>query len=288
MGKKALLFVVLFIYFLFSPSPAFAATFTFIGAPSSISDTESFSVNVILSVSGSAGKSYYIRSAFSHPDSPSSYFGYTKNNAGTWYNGTPTIDYTQFYKVVMDNSGQWTGSIETKTDSTSTAFKGTGAYNFKLARYTETGSGPTWCESEATGCTIVSISIAAPTSTPTPTPTPTNTPTPTKTPTPTPTTKPTATTKPATPTSTPIKSASSIPTKSIVEENTKREDKTPTSILGETTAVSLSPSPTIIETKEASSLFDFPKLTIVAGVIFVAASGILTFRSYRKSKRELL
>lgn len=122
-------------------------------------------------------------------------------------------------------------------------------------------------------------SPASPTSTPTIVPTSTHTPTPTKTPIPTPTSKPTATPKlviTATSASTPVPTVkpSFFPTPEI-------EDSAPTSILGEMITASPSASPTISETKKAS-FFDLPKLIMGAGVVFVAASGILAFRRFHE------
>ena len=102
--------------FLGIPKTIFAATFTFSGTPESISDDQSFSVNVNLSISGSSGNNYYLRGDFSHADTPTSYFGYTRNNLEEWYNAEPTLDHTQLYKVTMQSDGTWVGSIEIKPD----------------------------------------------------------------------------------------------------------------------------------------------------------------------------
>lgn len=314
--KYLLLVGVITFLFGFS-SPVSAATFTFSGTPSSITGEESFSVSVVLSVSSSAGNNYYIRIAFSHPDSPSSYFGYTKNNAGNWYNGTPSpIDKTQFYKVTMDENNQWTGTIEAKPDIESSAYKGSGTYNFKLGRYTESGS-LTWCNNESTGCAVASVSIVT-TATPTPTPAPTNTPVPTATPIQSgPTTAPTAT---KTPTSTLIKTPT--PTLKSVSggessstSTTKPPTTSPTTLAFSSQAaggsgnintavsptVNLSPTPTKSEsTKKPTptpiksgqtavlgvAQSNLSKILIGLGVIFLAACGIIAFRSFRTGKKD--
>ncbi len=125
--------------------------FTIGNVPAKVDENGNFTVNVNLSVSGQAGSSYYLRAAFSHPTTPTSYFGYTKNNAGNWYNGTPSpLDHTQFYRVTLDSNASWIGTIEIKPDPLSSNYKGTGSYNFKVGRYTATGSGPTWSDNSTT------------------------------------------------------------------------------------------------------------------------------------------
>lgn len=283
-----ILSLILFLFFFFFPQTTLAAAFTFEGAPPSISDNQSFTINVTLSINNSAGKSYYIRAAFSHPDSSTSYFGYTKNNTGDWYNGEPKIDKTQFYKVIMDEGDQKTFTIEVKPDSESTFYKNKGpaTYNFKLGRYTELGTSPTWCDNKTTYstgyCNIASISISS-ASTPTPTPilSPILTPTPTPSPTPTPKTP---TPKPATPkptaTSTPKPTAISVKISKDIEES-----PLPTVLPAATRSAIPSPSPTPkqIETKVASEN-NFQKILIVVGLIFIISSGFWFIRSLKKDE----
>lgn len=179
----------LFFLFLFFPTPTFAVTFTFQGAPSNILDNQSFPVNVTLTASNSAGKSYYIRGGFFQPSS-TSYFGYTKNNTGDWYNGRPSpILVTNFFKITLDQNSSWSNIIEFKPDSSSTSYKGPGLYNFKIGRYTEGGS-LTWCNNETNPCSISNININ---SSQTPTPTSTQAPNQSSTPTDSPLVTPTPT-----------------------------------------------------------------------------------------------
>lgn len=232
-----IIFLLFLIFIIFPPKPAFAVDFTFSGAPANINETDTFSVNLNLKVSNSSGSAYYIKGGFSSTSTPTSYFGYTKNNQSNWYNGT---DKTQYYKIVMDQSGQWSGPIEVKLDTDADPeYKGGGTYNFKLARYTAGGSTATYCDKESVPCTVASISVIAPTPQPTPTPTEKPAPTPTKTPTaipyksptPTPTKSPTASLSSAitkSPTKTATKSAISISPKSALGISTKSADKKPT------------------------------------------------------------
>ncbi len=150
MLKNVGLFLGALFLFLFSATSASAA-FTISGTPDTIDENGNFTVNVNLSVSGQVGSTYYLRAAFSHPTTPTSYFGYTKNNTGNWYNGTPTpIDHTQFYRVTLDSNASWIGTIEVKPDPASSAYKRAGGYNFKVGRYTAAGSGPTWSDNSTT------------------------------------------------------------------------------------------------------------------------------------------
>lgn len=284
-----LLFVILFIFiFLFNPKSTSAATFTFSGAPSSINESDSFSVNVTLSISGSSGNSYYIRGAFSHSESPTAYFGYTKNNQGNWYNGSP-FDKTQYFQVIMDPDGQWSGTVEVKLDTSDSGYKGSGTYNFKLGRYTTGGSTSAWCNTDTVSCTIANISVVAPTPTVTPTLTPTMTPapiptsvltnTPTPTRTPTPTKSPTPTLKPTlfiTPTS--IEPTDEVMPTSVLGESTESE--------GRDDQKSSKTTPL----KEAKVLGvqtdNLSRILIGIGLIFLIACGALVFRTYMRNKKD--
>jgi len=165
--------------FLFYPGIVFGATFTFSDTPATIDEGASFSVKV--TIEGlTAGNKYYLRAAFFHPGTPSSYFGYTKNNSGVWYNGKPSpLDHTQFFQIVIDPDKTWSGWLEVKPDPKSSAYQGEGDYHFKIGRYTEAGSGPTW-----TSDTVVITIVAMATPTPSLSPLPTSTSTPTPTPSP--------------------------------------------------------------------------------------------------------
>lgn len=271
------LFIFGILYLIF-PLNAFAATFTFSGAPSSINESDTFIVNVSLIVSGSSGNNYYIRGAFAPSSAPSSYFGYTKNNQGNWYSGS---DKTQYYQITMDSSGQWSGSIEVKLDARDPAYQGSGTYNFKLGRYTASGTNPTWCNNETNPCTIASISVVAPTPTPTSTPTPTlsPTPTPTSSPTNTPTPTPTPTpTKTPTPTPTLIKTPTPSPANSPTPAAFLVSSALPTSVLGE--SVSKDKESKVL----GSSKNNIPIILITAGLISLIACGILAFKTYKQGE----
>ncbi len=151
--------------------------------PQSINANEQQDFSLEVNVSLGSNSEYYLRAVFSHPDSPSSYFGYTDG-----YNGTEA---KSFYKISTSDKGEWSGILKIRPDSNSPYFKGEGIYNFKIGYYTSSGSGPNW-KYENT----IFLVYLPPSPTPTQSLAPTLTPTPTpKLPTPTPTIKPTATYK---------------------------------------------------------------------------------------------
>jgi len=192
---KKFLFSLLFswVIFLFSPKNIFATySISVNNLPSSINANSQQDIDLELNVNLGGSSEYYLRGAFSHPDSPSSYFGYTDG-----FNGTEAKN---FYKIITDDEGEWTGILKIRPDVNSPYFKGEGNYNFKIGYYTAAGSGPNWkYESTILLAYVLPTPTQSPTippSTPTPFLSPTSPPTPTSTPKPpTPTPKPTATYK---------------------------------------------------------------------------------------------
>lgn len=177
-------------FFFSSTSSSLAAPPVISGAPSAVEENQGFMVNVNLTINSSANEKKYLRVAFSHPDTPTKYFGYTKNHFDTWYNGTPTIDPRQYKEVTMDAFNTWAGVVEAKPDPADSDYKGPGNYNFKIGYYTETGTSIVdWSSSVQITINASSIPTPTPTPTPTPNPTPSPTPIPTSTPSPTSSTK---------------------------------------------------------------------------------------------------
>lgn len=227
------------------------------------------SFTVTATMSGLSKSSVYrMRLALAQP-ATSNYFGSTYNGT-SWYNGTPSpISYSSFLTITTDGNGAWGGDIQGKIDADDPNFTtGSGTYDLKIGRYTQTGSTATWSDSK-------SVIVVVP-----PTPTPTNTPTPTPTATPTP--------KPATPT--PTKGVSSqsskeggptlSPGKSSVSSDSAGEKDADSDILG--ASDSASPVPT--QSKDdsgavvlGSSTSPVPFLFIALGLIFFAACGILAY-----------
>lgn len=249
-------------------------------APGTVADNQEFRVKIKVTVTGGGGNYYYIRPGFSHSTTPSSYFGYIKNNSGNWYNGEPTIDKTQFLKVQLNPFVTWNDFIDVKPDLSSSAYKGVGSYSFKVGRYTETGTSVTeW--SDSVTITITSSGIVTPSPSPSPTPVVSPTPTPSPTavasasPTPSPTTKTSPTPKP-TSTPTPTAKPKASPTPSVlgadgvlrlsdVQDN-QEEKKLVLGVQGE----GASPSPTPEGETSGRQLFaGFSRRSLVAGGFIV-------------------
>ncbi len=284
----------IFFIFLFS-FPVFAAALSISNVPSTIDQSQEFEVDVSLSCSGCDDS--YLRGVF-YP-SGTSYFGYTQDNSGSWSNASGS-NCTTFLKVAQSDlqAGTWNGKVRVKLDTNNAYYKGPGGYFFKVGRYTSSCGSPVW-SSETT------ISVTGPTPTPLPTATliptsiPANTPTPTKTPTPTPTQKPTATTKPnptatsipATPVPTKVSTGIVSPTQSFVADSAG-EKTNPTSKLEEQGVLAASDEASVAslsasETNKNSSNVTPWIVMVFIGVVFIAASGILAFRSYKQTKEEI-
>jgi hypothetical protein len=226
---------------------------------------------VTATMSGLSKKAIYRLRVAIAQSGTSNYFGSTYDGS-VWHKGSLTDE--NFLSITTDENGAWGGDIQGKIDSDDSNFTtGSGTYDLKIGRYTQTGSTATWSDP-------VSISIVVP---PTPTPTNTPTPTPTLTPTPVPTNTPTPK---KIPTPTPTLKPSASPTPENLEGGT----------LGESTQSAEEILPTgkqfpeennlvAAETKVMSNNW-FGKIFIAVGVVFILTCVILTFRTIRKGKAE--
>lgn len=268
--KAIVVFIGVFAFLFYSPfvKSALAVAPAITNFPSgSINIDTAFTVTATMSgLSKSA--TYRLRVAISQPGI-SSYFGSTYDGA-TWHMGS--VADGNFISIATDGNGAWGGDVQGKIDSDDPNFTtGSGTYDLKIGRYTQTGSTATWSEPK-------SIEIVIP---PTPTPTITPTPTPTSSPTatPTPTRTPASTLILNTPTSKP--SLSPTP------------ETLPTAILGRSTQSGSIPFPinvkrnkknTLISNESKNPNTNFQKiLIIVIGLILLSVCGILIFRHRRHS-----
>lgn len=127
-----------------TPTPSsgsITSSFTVSNAPSQITSDQSFNVSVNLSLPNNPGEKFYLKGAFRHPDKPSNYFGLTKVES-SWIKNNTTA--TSQLPITTDQAGNWTGNIAVQPDGSDSGFTGTGDYIFKVGRYTNSGSGPTW------------------------------------------------------------------------------------------------------------------------------------------------
>ncbi len=238
---------------------AFAAAPTITTYPSTLSIDNSFTISATMSGLPS-NTVYRLRVALAKP-STTNYFGSTYNGS-IWYNGTPSpIDYSKFLTITTFSDGSWYGDIQAKVESIDSNFNngGSGTYDLKLVRYTESGSTATWSN-------VVSIYLTAPSPTPTPTPDPTSAPTPTPTSTPTPT--PTLTLTPS-PSPAVVKNVSVSPVqKQVLAQSSNNLFIIPTGVDNKDNNI------------QSFSLTDkqvISKILIFVGVVFIVLCGIVIF-----------
>lgn len=189
-------------FFILTP-PVSAVSVTISNTPSSISD-ETFNIDV--SITGAQAGNNYLRANL-FTSGTTKYFGYTSN--GTSF--VNSSDYSQYFPITIESSGNWSGTIQAKLDPDSNYYSGPGTYSLKVRRYTQSGSSYTWSNE-------VNLTISFATPSPTPTPIPT---TPSPSPTPTLSSAPTPkknTSQTNTSTSTPLPTSKSILISSNNEE----------------------------------------------------------------------
>lgn len=273
---KIVIYTFFLLFSLFVLPTKVNAVFTIGSGTTSINSDQSITVDVTLTISGSSGNTYYLRGALAHIDSPTSYFGFTQDSSGAWYNGSPSpVDTSKYYHVIMDSNNSWTGAIVVKPDMSDTAYKGSGSYILKLGRYTQTGSTATWADNN------ISLSIAAiPSPVPTPVPSPSPTPTPLPVVSPSPTSITVVKASPV-PSPTPIKHPSPIPTPSSSLDLTSNEGTPEPMVLG-INQMTPEPSPSPKEATTSGTLLGnlVSKVNPLASVMILAGVGLLGFSLY--------
>ena len=123
-----------------TPSPGSSSSFTISNIPTELDSDKTFSVSISLSLSNSPSTKFYLKGAFKKEDS-TNYFGQTKVS-GDWVKNSSS--YSDQYSITTDSSGNWSGNLEMKVDAFDSGYEGGGDYKFKVGRYTDSGSGPTW------------------------------------------------------------------------------------------------------------------------------------------------
>ena len=157
--------IVFFLLFFIFPLQTFAAIeLTFSTPPAELDVNQSFSLDITLS-GATEGSEYYVRGSFFHNDTPTNYFGFTKNNSGNWNNKSG--EFSNFYKII----GNGTTTIDFKPDLSVSEYKGPGSYQFKIGRYT-TGGSLTWSNQSPAVIQLTSTSSPTPISTSTSQPEP--------------------------------------------------------------------------------------------------------------------
>lgn len=124
-----------------SPSPSnSSSTFSISSVPSEINSDQVFSASVNINLSSNPNSKFYLKGAFKKADS-SNYFGLTKVGSSWISNGN---SYSNQYQITTDSSGNWSGTLEIQPDVLDSGYDGSGDYLFKVGRYSDSGSGPTW------------------------------------------------------------------------------------------------------------------------------------------------
>lgn len=166
--KRWTLIITFFLLFLFSFfNLSFASAPQITASPSgTISIDQSFTVSATM-IGLSKNAIYRLRIALSQPGT-TDYFGSTFDGT-SWHTGS--ISSGNSVAITTDGSGSWSGDIQGKIDPDDPNLTtGSGIYDLKIGRYTQTGSSATWSDP-------VSVTISVPSPTPIP-PTPTQSPKP--------------------------------------------------------------------------------------------------------------
>lgn len=270
--------ILLFIIFAFIFSvPVHAASLSLQTDTQSLNQDSELSVNVSLSINSPDNTSYYLRGVF-YKDGTSNYCGLTWNG-DSWFAGPYSSNngWKQFLPISILGAS-WSGTLKAKIDSTDTGCQSSGAYKFKIQRFTGSGSGTYDSQNELT----LNIFMPSPTSAPTPTTKPTSTTTPTKT---SATLTPLSNSNAKISTPTLAQITTSVTSGLSATSTQKKTQK----IVGEVLAVDTSANATTIVSAKASgknnSGFPFWLIFVVLGLVILASGcGILLYQEWKKQK----
>src|SRR3989338_3095102 len=137
------------------------SVFSIKDAPSEINSSQEFEVSVSLKLPDKINSVVYLKGAFKK-ESSSNYFGQTL--ASDWVGNSEK--YSKQYKITTGPEGNWEGKIKVRPDADDSGFDGTGQYIFKIARYSDTGFGPTWSNEVKIKINAVSTPEPSPTEDP--------------------------------------------------------------------------------------------------------------------------
>lgn len=137
-------------------SQKIASVFTAKDIPPEIDSDQEFEVSIALKLPDKPGSTFYLKGAFKKGDS-SNYFGQT-SVGNSWIKNNSS--YSNQFKIETDKDGIWEGKIKIRPDPDDSGFDGTGDYIFKVGKYTDAGSGPTW--SNELGLRINSVEAPEP------------------------------------------------------------------------------------------------------------------------------
>lgn len=250
------------------PKNSLAASASLSSNQSQIGQGDEYTVTINLSVNVANGTNYFLRGTF-YQTGTTNYCGYTYNGTD-WYNGPYTTNsgWLKLFPITIGNSS-WSGTLKAKLDTQDPGCNGSGTYNFKIERFTNSGNGTFDSQNEQ------SITVVIPTATLTPAPTSTPTPPPatnTSFPTSIPTTRSSATST--------IKPSSIVATIPI----SLPINPTITSASSEVLGSSISATPTTITKKEKmKSQQNYSAILFFAsGTLLLTTCGILVYRKWKK------
>ncbi len=122
------------------PSSKTSTIFEISNVPPEVQTDQSFKSLINLSLPDSPSKVFFLKGTFKKPEG-SNYFGLTKVDSSWINNGN---SYSNQYKITIDSTGNWSGELEVQPDILDSGYDNSGEYIFKVARYSESGTGLTW------------------------------------------------------------------------------------------------------------------------------------------------
>lgn len=287
MNKKILFFLSFGIIFLLLAKNAQAVSVDIISGPADLTDEQEFNVEVSVTGSSIAGRTYYLEAAFTKKDASTSYFGWTQNDKGGWFKHASGS--TNFFQITMSPESTWSGSLRGKPDLSSDSFKGQGEYWLKIIRHTD--SGPQDDDAGSNDNNKITVYLnhqePSPSSNPSPSPEEESNPSPSPSPSPSPASI-TTTSKSPSPKPTVKPSPKPSPSPSSKSEEDKEDS-------GQVMGAQTSPEATISgTTKTKKQFFTLPVIFIISGTILMLGAAfpfvkpkIMEFIKRRKNPQLL-
>ncbi len=258
--------------FIFIPANSYAANVFLSSENKSPSYESEIEIKTSLSINSQDGTSYYLRGVFYKPNT-TDYCGLTWNGK-EYFSGpySKNEGWKNFFPITIQSSS-WSGILKVKIDPSDSGCAESGSYNFKIERFTNSGSGSFDSQSELNFALTI----------------------PSKTPTPVPTSKPIPIIKESKDfASEEVDTGSIIPTvlqkQELVPEDEKIESTKSALIAGDVLAASSSSSqpkniPTSAKSKSLSSS-GFIFLCLAFGILSLSC-GILLFQKLRRGQEVI-
>ncbi len=117
--------------------PILAAITINLVSPTTIT-SEGDVVTISASASGLTSSTQYLQVGFTKEGSNANYLGFSKNLSDSWYqykSSPTTADFSSYFYSFTPVSGNWSGQIQAKIDSSDSGYSGSGNYTVKLMKY---------------------------------------------------------------------------------------------------------------------------------------------------------